>query len=214
MRMLRLLLLLLKLPAPCPMPLPRLPACLPLYCILPCLPCPCMLTPQPPGPWPLPSLGYLSLAGGSAQTSQPWRQPSPTLGGSRAGGAQGGWAGGQNGRGVGGRREVPATGPGLEFMPGAAMVRSLPCSACGIRARQFEFDLGGAQEGEGGKTRQTGGRCLILRLCVQAGGLPCRLPPAACRQPPACQPQAPDMHHHHQNHHRHHHHHQRHPPFL
>lgn len=70
------------------------------------------------------------------------------------------------------------------------MVRSMP----GVSG-QFEFDLGESQEG--GKTRQTGGRCLILRLRAQVGGLPCRLPPAACPGLPVCLPaclRAPLMH--------------------
>lgn len=46
-----------------------------------------------------------------------------------------------------------------------------------LASGQFEFDLAKSQEG--GKTRQTGGRCLILRLRAQVGGLPCRLPSAA-----------------------------------
>lgn len=146
---------------PCPPPLSGLS--------LPALP----LRAAPSAPWPLPSL-----------VARPWQvgQPRPTREtvnpcrreGSRAAGQHQshGRAPRNGGKCSRGRWGLPATGSRLEFIRGAAMVRSLP-----LVSGQFEFDLGKSQEG--GKTRQTGGRCLILRLRAQVGGLPCRLPSAA-----------------------------------
>jgi hypothetical protein len=133
------------------------------------------LAAPPPGP--------LSLAGGSAQTSSACRRSALA----RKRGQQGNRATGQQGQG-GGKKLRDEEGRGRWGLPAdrvEAGVHPWCCSgsfsSCLRYQGNLSLTLGVHRESqEGGKTRQTGGRCLILRLRAQVGVLPCRLPPAVC----------------------------------